>query len=80
MWIRTDRAANAARLEAEGGALVEPQAQLTPERLAGLIAGIADEPAKAAAMAAAARAAGIPDAAELLADLVESMPQAVKPS
>ena len=75
-----DQAANAARLEAEGGALVEPQAQLTPARLAGLIAGIADDPAKAAAMAAAARATGIPDAAELLADLVESMPQAVKPS
>ncbi|WP_370196503.1 undecaprenyldiphospho-muramoylpentapeptide beta-N-acetylglucosaminyltransferase [Aurantimonas sp.] len=75
-----DQAANAARLEAEGGALVEPQAQLTPERLAGLVAGIAGDPAKAAAMAAAARATGIPDAAELLADLVESMPQAVKPS
>ncbi|WP_425486698.1 undecaprenyldiphospho-muramoylpentapeptide beta-N-acetylglucosaminyltransferase [Aurantimonas endophytica] len=70
-----DQAANAARLEAEGGAIVVRQAELTPERLAELVTGIADGPERAMAMATAARATGIPDAARLLADLVESMPR-----
>ncbi len=73
-----DQAANAAKLEAEGGAMVERQADLSPERLASLIEGIAGDPARAEAMANAARATGIPDAARLLADLVASMPRAEK--
>lgn len=68
-----DQAANAARIEGSGGAIVVPQLELSAERLAGLITDIARSPEKAAAMAAAARAAGIPNAARLLADLVESM-------
>ncbi len=68
-----DQAANAARLEAAGGAVVARQSDLTPERLAELILGIARDPAKAEAMATAARSTGIPDAARLLADLVASM-------
>jgi len=68
-----DQAANAARIESSGGAIVVKQAELSPERLAGLIEGLATDAARAAAMAAAARATGIPDAARLLADLVESM-------
>ncbi|GGD92312.1 UDP-N-acetylglucosamine--N-acetylmuramyl-(pentapeptide) pyrophosphoryl-undecaprenol N-acetylglucosamine transferase [Aureimonas endophytica] len=68
-----DQAANAARIEAAGGAIVARQSDLTPQRLASLIAELAGDPAKAGAMAAAARSTGIPDAARLLADLVESM-------
>jgi UDP-N-acetylglucosamine--N-acetylmuramyl-(pentapeptide) pyrophosphoryl-undecaprenol N-acetylglucosamine transferase len=70
-----DQAVNAATLEAAGGTVVVRQADLTPERLAERIAGIADDPERATAMAAAARATAIPDAARLLADLVESMPR-----
>lgn len=70
-----DQAANAARLEKEGGAIVVRQAELTPERLAELVVGIATDPERATTMAAAARTTGIPDAARLLADLVESMPR-----
>ncbi|WP_062012117.1 undecaprenyldiphospho-muramoylpentapeptide beta-N-acetylglucosaminyltransferase [Aureimonas sp. AU4] len=69
-----DQAANAARLEASGATTVVRQAEFTGERLAALIREVADDPAKAAAMAAAARAQGLPDAARLLADLVEAMP------
>ncbi|KAA0972583.1 undecaprenyldiphospho-muramoylpentapeptide beta-N-acetylglucosaminyltransferase [Aureimonas fodinaquatilis] len=69
-----DQAANAARLEAQGGAIVARQAELPPSRLAELIAEIANNAATAETMAAAARATGIHNAAELLADLVEAMP------
>lgn len=69
-----DQAANAAKLSAEGGAIVAAQAELSPERLGGLIADIAADPKRAAAMAAAARATGVANAAALLADLVASMP------
>ncbi|MEX6504779.1 undecaprenyldiphospho-muramoylpentapeptide beta-N-acetylglucosaminyltransferase [Jiella sp. M17.18] len=71
-----DQAANAARLEAAGGCVVARQSDLSPERLAGLIADIAADPAKAEAMATAARSTGIANAAALLADLVASMPRA----
>lgn len=71
-----DQAANAAKIEAAGGAIVAAQAELTPDRLAGLIRDIAEDPQRAAAMAAAARATGLPNAAALLADLVASMPGA----
>ncbi|WP_062227796.1 undecaprenyldiphospho-muramoylpentapeptide beta-N-acetylglucosaminyltransferase [Aureimonas frigidaquae] len=69
-----DQAANAARLERQGGTIVARQADLSPERLAGMIGAIASDPQDAARMAAAAQATGIPDAAALLADLVEAMP------
>ena len=71
-----DQAANAAKIAAEGGAIVSPQAELTPERLATLIAEIAGDPERAATMAAAAKATGVANAAALLADLVDSMPGA----
>lgn len=71
-----DQAANAARIEAEGGAVVAPQAELSPQRLAEMIGGIAGDPDRAAAMASAARGTGVPNAAALLADLVASMPGA----
>lgn len=68
-----DQAANAAALAAAGGAEVHPQATLTPERLAARLTALMGDPAGLAAMAAAARSTGRPDAARLLADLTEAI-------
>ena len=65
-----DQAANAAALAASGGAVVVPQPEFTPERLASILRGALAAPEKLAAQAAAAKAVGVPDAAERLADLV----------
>jgi UDP-N-acetylglucosamine--N-acetylmuramyl-(pentapeptide) pyrophosphoryl-undecaprenol N-acetylglucosamine transferase len=65
-----DQMANAETLQAAGGALRLPQAEFTPSRLASEISAFAAEPARLAAMAAAAKKAGILDAADRLADLV----------
>ncbi|ACB94342.1 undecaprenyldiphospho-muramoylpentapeptide beta-N-acetylglucosaminyltransferase [Beijerinckia indica] len=65
-----DQAANAAHLSATGAALVVPQTEFTPDWLASRLVEIdADRPALAK-KAYAARKAGLPDAAERLADLV----------
>lgn len=68
-----DQAANAAALAAAGGAEVHAQSTLTPERVAELIGPLMDDPARLAAMAAAAKSAGRPDATRLLADLAEAI-------
>jgi len=68
-----DQAANAAALAATGGAEVRPQAALTPQVLAGLISAAMADPDGLARKAEAARAAGRPDAARLLADMVEAI-------
>ncbi|WP_157015868.1 undecaprenyldiphospho-muramoylpentapeptide beta-N-acetylglucosaminyltransferase [Mesorhizobium xinjiangense] len=68
-----DQAANAAALAASGGAEVHAQSSLTAERLADIIAGRMRDPEGLAATAAAARSAGRPDAAVLLADLAEAI-------
>jgi UDP-N-acetylglucosamine--N-acetylmuramyl-(pentapeptide) pyrophosphoryl-undecaprenol N-acetylglucosamine transferase len=65
-----DQAANAAALAAAGGAIVLPQAEFTPERLAAILHEALAAPAKLAASAKAAKTAGAPDAAKRLADLV----------
>jgi UDP-N-acetylglucosamine--N-acetylmuramyl-(pentapeptide) pyrophosphoryl-undecaprenol N-acetylglucosamine transferase len=65
-----DQAANAASLAKSGGAIVVPQNEFTPERLAEILRGALAAPAKLAAAAAAAKLVGVPDAAERLADLV----------
>jgi UDP-N-acetylglucosamine--N-acetylmuramyl-(pentapeptide) pyrophosphoryl-undecaprenol N-acetylglucosamine transferase len=65
-----DQRANANMLQQAGGAIRLDQAEFTPDRLAAEIAALAGEPARLAAMAAAARSAGTLDAAERLADLV----------
>ncbi len=65
-----DQAANARALGAAGGALVLPQSEFTPERLAAEISHLAQAPQHLAQMAAHARGAGVLDAAERLADLV----------
>jgi UDP-N-acetylglucosamine--N-acetylmuramyl-(pentapeptide) pyrophosphoryl-undecaprenol N-acetylglucosamine transferase len=65
-----DQLANASVLEKAGGAIRIDQAAFTPDKLASEIARIAVEPDTLAAMAQRARAAGAPDAAERLAELV----------
>jgi len=65
-----DQLANARVLEAAGGAVLLRQDAFTPERLAAEITALAADPARLATMAAGARSAGAPDAAERLADLV----------
>ncbi|CAN7331306.1 undecaprenyldiphospho-muramoylpentapeptide beta-N-acetylglucosaminyltransferase [Rhizobium rhizogenes] len=68
-----DQAANAAALAAAGGAKVIPQSELTPEKLSTILRGAMTMPEKLAKMAAAAKQAGKPDAASLLADIVEAI-------
>lgn len=65
-----DQAANAAALVATGGAEVVPQAELSPERLAEKLSAALKEPERLATMAEAAKQAGRPHAATLLADMV----------
>jgi UDP-N-acetylglucosamine--N-acetylmuramyl-(pentapeptide) pyrophosphoryl-undecaprenol N-acetylglucosamine transferase len=71
--IDQDQFANAGVLERAGGALRLVQEAFTPERLATEIAVLAGAPQRLAAMAAAARSLGRPDAAARLADLVCSL-------
>jgi UDP-N-acetylglucosamine--N-acetylmuramyl-(pentapeptide) pyrophosphoryl-undecaprenol N-acetylglucosamine transferase len=68
-----DQAANAAALQAEGGAKVIAQSALSSEKLANILRHAMDEPAKLADTARAAKATGKPDAARRLADLVEAI-------
>jgi UDP-N-acetylglucosamine--N-acetylmuramyl-(pentapeptide) pyrophosphoryl-undecaprenol N-acetylglucosamine transferase len=68
--IDQDQFANAGVLSQAGGGLRIPQAEFTPDRLASEISALAAEPAKLAALAAAARTVGRLDAAQRLADLV----------
>jgi UDP-N-acetylglucosamine--N-acetylmuramyl-(pentapeptide) pyrophosphoryl-undecaprenol N-acetylglucosamine transferase len=68
-----DQAANAAALAASGGAEVHPQSTLSPERIAELLGRLMSDPARLTGMAAAAKSAGKPDAARLLADLAEAI-------
>lgn len=68
-----DQAANAAALSAKGGAEVHAQSTLSPERIASLLSELMSDPARLVRMAGAAREAGRPDAAVLLADLTEAI-------
>jgi len=65
-----DQAANAAALAAAGGAIVVPQPEFTPERLATILSEALASPEKLKKRAEAAKQAGVADAAERLADLV----------
>jgi UDP-N-acetylglucosamine--N-acetylmuramyl-(pentapeptide) pyrophosphoryl-undecaprenol N-acetylglucosamine transferase len=67
-----DQAANAAALAAAGGAVVVPQIDFTPARLAEIFRDALAAPEKLAAAARAAKSAGVGDAAERLADVVLS--------
>src|SRR5690606_1912711 len=66
-----DQRANAGVLERAGGAIRLDQSDFTPERVAQIVADLANSPERLTAMAAAAKSAGATDAAERLADLVE---------
>jgi UDP-N-acetylglucosamine--N-acetylmuramyl-(pentapeptide) pyrophosphoryl-undecaprenol N-acetylglucosamine transferase len=68
-----DQAANAAALAAAGGAELHPQPTLSPDKLAGLIGSLINDPARLAAMAKSAKSVGHPNAAQLLADLTEAI-------
>mgnify|MGYP003707179159 CR=1 FL=1 len=68
--IDQDQFANAGVLSQVEGALRIPQTEFTSDRLASEISAFAAEPARLAAMAAAARRVGRLDAADRLADLV----------
>ncbi len=65
-----DQRANAAMLERAGGAILLDQARFTPGSVAAEIARLAAAPGVLAGMAAAAKAQGVLDAADRLADLV----------
>ena len=65
-----DQAANAALLAKAGAATVIRQSDFTPQALAAIWRAALADPAALAAEAAAARSAGVPDAAERLAALV----------
>lgn len=65
-----DQAANAAFLEQAGGAIRVMQTEFTPRRLASELSTLLSQPAHLTTMAANAKSAGIPDAAERLASLV----------
>lgn len=65
-----DQAANAAHLEAIGAAIVVAQRDFTPQWLAAVLATARQDGTALRNRAAAARSAGVTDAAERLADLV----------
>jgi UDP-N-acetylglucosamine--N-acetylmuramyl-(pentapeptide) pyrophosphoryl-undecaprenol N-acetylglucosamine transferase len=68
-----DQAANAAVLEQAGGAIRILQPDFTPRRLAQELSALLAEPIRLTAMAARAKSAGIPDAADRLARLVADL-------
>jgi UDP-N-acetylglucosamine--N-acetylmuramyl-(pentapeptide) pyrophosphoryl-undecaprenol N-acetylglucosamine transferase len=68
-----DQAANAATLAATGGAKVIVQAELSAEKLSRILTNAMNNPEKLAGMAENARKAGKPDAARLLAAMVEAI-------
>ncbi|MBB4006157.1 undecaprenyldiphospho-muramoylpentapeptide beta-N-acetylglucosaminyltransferase [Allorhizobium taibaishanense] len=68
-----DQAANAAAIAGKGGAIVVPQSELTPEKLSSLLKEWMTSPDKLAHMASSARSAGQPEAAGLLAELVQTI-------
>jgi len=67
------QSANAAVLEGAGGAVAMAESALTTEALAREMRAVLGDPDRAATMAAAARAAARPRAAQALADLVETL-------
>ena len=68
-----DQAVNAAGFEAEGGAILAPQSELTGSRLGDMLEAAMREPDRLAQMAASAKTVGHADAARRLADLAESI-------
>ena len=71
-WPRTLHAQLIDKLRA-GGAKVIVQAELSSEKIASILTHAMNDPEKLARMAAAAKQAGKPDAANLLAGMVEAI-------
>jgi len=65
-----EQTANALRLAAAGAARLLPQAECSPDRLAGLVLHLLADAATLATMAAAGPSLARPDAAEVLVDLI----------
>ena len=78
--IDQDQAANAQSLAAIGAATVLPQTEFTPERLAAEIGRRLADPSLLTAAAAAAKSAGVLDAAERLAAVVMALAKLDVPS
>lgn len=64
---------NARVMERAGGAVVIPESQLSPERLAMATSEILHDPARAARMGAAARSLAAPEATRKIVDLLEKI-------
>lgn len=67
-----DQGANAARLEAAGGATLVRQKDVTAQKLAAILSDWLANPQTLAKQAESAKKTGVPDAAQRLADLVEA--------
>ncbi|MGE5514921.1 MAG: undecaprenyldiphospho-muramoylpentapeptide beta-N-acetylglucosaminyltransferase [Bacteroidota bacterium] len=74
--IDDHQTANAHAVDEVGGAWLMPQPAFTSEALAGRLESLFTQPGTLARAAGCARAAGRPDAAALLADLVAALPAA----
>lgn len=72
--IDDHQTANARAVDEAGGAWLMPQPAFTSEALAGRLESLFTQPGTLARAAGCARAAGRPDAAALLADLVATLP------
>lgn len=70
---RNHQLANARAVERDGAAVAAEESSLTADLLAGILRGLLADPARAAAMAAAAHARSRPGATAELAQLVESV-------
>jgi UDP-N-acetylglucosamine--N-acetylmuramyl-(pentapeptide) pyrophosphoryl-undecaprenol N-acetylglucosamine transferase len=64
---------NAEWLAEKGGSQILLQAEMTPQVLAEMLAGLISEPEKLTSMAAAARCAGFPQATQRVADICEEV-------
>ena len=64
---------NARVVERAGGAVVITEAELSPERLAGAISEIVNDPARAARMGEATKLLATPDASKSIVDLIEKI-------
>ncbi len=74
------QAKNAEALEGQGASICIRESELEVDRLAALIAGLVDDPAKRQAMARAARKHGRPDAAAVIVDDMMGWIGGVEPS
>jgi UDP-N-acetylglucosamine--N-acetylmuramyl-(pentapeptide) pyrophosphoryl-undecaprenol N-acetylglucosamine transferase len=75
-----EQTVNARLVESVGGCVILPQADLTADRLLATVGGLLKDPGELSRMGARARARGISDAAERLADLIAETAHGERPS